>query len=113
MLNLSDRRSGQRYDMELDMEFSVLKAGVKVASGRGKILNLSKTGILFESERRLPPESIVHIIVDWPVKFQQTKRIDWIVQAVVVRSDAQGTAVRIMRQRFSRQSRSKRRKMAG
>ena len=81
--------------------------------GEGKIRDVSRSGIFFESDTLVSPGSVLRLIVDWPVRFRNKTRVDWIVDAIVVRSTPSGTAVTIMRQRFERQPQGKVKKMAG
>ena len=108
-----DRRRSQRLSIPLKLQFTIRKHGKVAGSGEGTIQNVSRTGILFDSGTAIPPGTVLRLIVDWPVRFQNKTHVDWIVDAVVVRSTSSGTAINIMRQRFERQSQGKEKKLAG
>jgi len=89
------------------------KRGTAISSGVGRIQNVSGAGLFFESTTVLPVGGALRMTVEWPVRFEGKVRIDWIVDAVVVRSTAAGTAVSILRHRFERRLRNKEKKMTG
>jgi len=91
----------------------IRKQGKLVKGGDGKTQDISRAGILFESAKTLEADMVLRLIVDWPVRFQGKTRVKWIVDAVVVRSSALGTAVNIMRQRFERPVKRKEERLAG
>jgi hypothetical protein len=99
--------------MRLDLQFMIRKQGKLVKAGEGKTQDISRAGILFESAKTLEPNTVLRLIVDWPVRFQGKTRVNWIVDAVVVRSSPSGTAVNIMRQRFERRFKRKEERLAG
>ena len=108
-----DRRRSQRLAIPLNLQFTIRKHGKAVGEGQGKIQDVSRTGIFFESNTVVPPGSVVRLIVDWPVRFQNKTPVDWIVDGIAVRSTASGTAINIMRQRFERRAQGKEKKLAG
>jgi hypothetical protein len=113
MSNSFERRQSPRYSIALNAQFTMRKRGTVISSGVGRIRNVSGAGIFFESPTVLPVGGVLRMIVDWPVRFEGKVRVDWVVDAVVVRSTASGTAVSIMRHRFERRSRGKEKKMTG
>ena len=107
-----ERRRCHRYSISLDVHFTIRKRGELAATGEGKIQDISRGGIFFESASVIPPGTVLRLVVDWPVRFQGKTRVEWIVDGVVLRSTPAGTAVNIMRQRLERRS-TKQKKMAG
>jgi len=97
--------------MNLDVHFKVRKRGKLINGGDGKIQDVSRAGMFFESDAVIPPGTVLRLIVEWPVRFQGKTRLDWVVDGVVLRSTPSGTAVNIMRQRFERGA-SKRKNLA-
>jgi len=107
-----DRRQNQRYSITLDAHFVIRKQGKILETGEGKIQNVCRSGLFFESPLVIPSGSVLHLVVDWPVLFEGKTPVQWVVDCVVVRSTSSGTAVQIMRQKFER-STQKKRKWAG
>jgi hypothetical protein len=56
---------------------------------------------------------VIYLEAKWPVRFQRTTRIDWIVRGVVVRSDSRGVAVEILKQHLARRTGSTAAEQAG
>ena len=97
-----DRRQSLRYSINLDAQFTVRKQGKVQDTGNGKIQNVCRSGMFFESSEIIPCGSVLQMVVDWPVLFEGTTSIQWVIDCVVVRSSSSGTAVQIMRQKFER-----------
>jgi hypothetical protein len=112
MLPALERRQCKRYAMDLAVHFKVRKENRFVDGGDGRIHDVSRAGMFFQSSAFIPPGSVVRAIVEWPVRFQGKTRIDWIVEGIVVRSGPSGTALDIRRQHFERAATSRRKKMA-
>jgi PilZ domain-containing protein len=56
-----DRRSHRRYPISVELKYS---AGVQV--GRGKTINLSEGGVLFEADVALPINLSIELWISWP-----------------------------------------------
>src|SRR5262245_32948094 len=112
MLPSFERRQSKRYIMSLSIEFKVRKDGKFVAGGTGRIHDVSRTGLLFESGPQIPAATVLRLFVDWPVRFQGKTRVGWVVDGIVLRSSSSGTAVNIMRQWFERGVVSKKKTLA-
>jgi hypothetical protein len=112
MLPPLERRQYKRYTMSLDVQFKIRKDGKFIDGGEGKIHDVSRSGLFFESSSVVSPGTVVRLVAAWPVRFQGKTRVDWVVDGVVLRSTAFGMAVNIMRQRFERGAQTKRKKLA-
>lgn len=99
--------------MRLDVQFMIRKQGKLVEGGTGQTQDISRAGIFFESSKPLTPNTVLQLVIDWPVRFQGKTHVDWIVDAVVVRTAPSGMAVNIMRQRFERRLKRKEERLAG
>ena len=62
-----ERRSRLRYPIHLDLDFRLLHHERPVLKGRGRIVNLSSIGVLFECESDLPVGMWIELSIDWPV----------------------------------------------
>ena len=103
-----DRRQSQRYSISLDAQFTIQKQEKIMEAGTGKIQNVCRTGIFFESPTVIPAGSVLQLVIDWPVLFEGKTPVRWVVDGIVVRSTLSGTAVQIMRQKFERCKKKKR-----
>ena len=99
-LTSADARSRTRYPFVADVEYSLLKAGRVVKRGRGKTVNLSSTGLLFECGAALPCDRRITVSVAWPVLLAPDVGLALNVTGRTVRAQDNRTAVRIEKYEF-------------
>lgn len=90
-----ERRSNVRYEIALKVSYQLHPNG---PFGHGQTLNFSSRGILFAADRSLPCGEII-LAITWPFSLDQTP-LQLVVRGSIVRSDARGTAVKIVRKEF-------------
>lgn len=95
-----ERRAGRRYEIKLDMRWTLVHRGRRLESGSGITVDLSSGGILFASERELPIRSHVELSIAWPILLNQTKRLQLVVKGYVVRVVHRQVAIRIDHHEF-------------
>jgi hypothetical protein len=103
-----DRRSADRFPIEREVRYrplSVRKGNDE--PGSGKTVNISSTGILFETDRMLLPGHRLELAVSWPAQLNNSCPLKLVAKARVVRSvsDTQA-AVEILQYEFRTQSKS-------
>ena len=70
------RRSGQRFSLNADVRYNLV--GKPQTAGRGHTVNLSRNGVLFESEQALAPGALIELSIAWPVMLnQETSLLLW------------------------------------
>ena len=79
-----ERRSGRRYQVELELRYSLLGNGGQ--DGWGKAHNMSKGGILFEADSILPVGGQAELVIPWPFRLQQVCSLELIVVGQISRS---------------------------
>ena len=99
-----DRRTRRRYDVDLPVQFKVIRHYQVVQSGTGKTINLSGGGLACNFGVALKPGSSIQLAVGWPVMLNKTCPLKLVIEGKVVRSDASLTAVRMERYEFHTQS---------
>ncbi len=91
----SDRRRFGRYPLRLDVQYEILlNAGRVRRTGSGRTLNISRHGMLFESDRPMPERGEIALEVGWPCLLDGIHRLKIIIQGKIVRSNGTTTAVR-------------------
>jgi hypothetical protein len=95
-----ERRSDRRYAIQADLGYQVVIAGHIADHGCGRTLNLSSSGVLFESARGLPLGALVKISISWPVRLNEHAMLMLCVEGQVVRSGSRLTAVELRRYEF-------------
>ena len=101
-----DRRASDRFPIERDVRYRAMnrKGADPVASG--KTINMSSTGILFETEQMLLPGRRLELSVSWPAQLNDSCPLQLVAKAKVVRSDASTAAVEILQYEFRTVSRA-------
>lgn len=95
-----EQRLRRRYALKLDVQYKLLNDGHVLCRGSGRTVNISSTGILFETSDLLPVRNPIELAIDWPMLLDGACQLKIIVQGSVLRSDERGTAVEITRHEF-------------
>jgi PilZ domain len=61
-----DRRSHRRYPVSVDIKYSLAVPSGHVQVGRGRTINLSSGGVLFEAEVAIPVNASIELSISWP-----------------------------------------------
>jgi len=93
-----ERRSQERFGFEGNLEYEGTFAGQN-ARGQGKIINISKHGLLFRAERNIAAGTELAICAPWPARLGGAS-LELVIAGRAVRSGNEGTAVRILRYDF-------------
>lgn len=97
---LKGARRSNRYPIALSVHFHSI-GRVKGHGGAGITRDLSSHGMFIETDReKADPGSLVKIIMDWPVLLEGSIRLQFIAEGQVVRCDAFGFGVRILRHEY-------------
>jgi PilZ domain len=99
----ADRRDRNRYAIELNVEYRLLKPYPLSQSGAGKTVNLSGGGIAVKIGDVLSPGSAIELTIEWPTPLNATRLLHLVVTGRVVRSTTAITAVRMDRYEFRAQ----------
>jgi PilZ domain len=96
----TERRSNPRYPIHLDFDFRLLPDERPVLTGRGRVVNLSSSGVLFECDSDLPLGMWIELSIDWPVMLNNEVRLKLQGKGRVVRVKGNRIAVTIERYDF-------------
>jgi hypothetical protein len=96
-----DRRIQRRYPLELDLEYKIIEHGVVVSTGEGKTVNISSGGVLFQTGKGVPG-GLIALSIRWPAVLGNLPFIELWISGRIVRSDTEGTAVRMERYEFQK-----------
>jgi hypothetical protein len=66
----NDRRSDRRYRIEAPLQYSAICDRSESFSGSGTTLNLSNSGVLFETDQTLQEGMDVELSIAWPAKLK-------------------------------------------
>lgn len=99
-LRIGDRRSGRRYPIAAELEYRVICGYQIIQTGVGRTVNLSKNGILFESEQMLPPGTEMEVSIAWPVLLRDTVALNLCASGQVTWSQDRRHALTVLRHEF-------------
>lgn len=97
--NEGDRRSWPRYPFEAALEYRIIH-GRRVATGRGKTINLSSRGVLFQSDQAVAEGMQIELAIAWPARLNNVAGLTLHVTGRTVRSQGKCAAVKISRHEF-------------
>jgi len=92
-----ERRAGRRYPIHAGIEYKLILGRRVVRTGTGRLLNISRGGLLFECSHAIPAENMIELEVDWPAR---AVKMVLHVAGQTVRSEGVSTAVKILRSSF-------------
>ena len=90
-----ERRLVCRYPVRMELEYRLITGGETIGTGRGRTVNISSRGILFESEKALPQQMIIQLCVDWLGRPSSNVNVELHVAGWTVRQNGNLTAVAI------------------
>lgn len=96
----AERRSCFRYRVGLELHYKLTGGAATGQEGSGKTRDFSKDGVLFVPDRPLPPGLDVQLFIDWPARINGSPALHATISGRIVRSDPEGTAVKIACCRF-------------
>lgn len=95
----SDRRTSGRFPIERDLRYKILNAD-PAASGTGRTINISSTGVLFTAQAPLPPGGQVQVLISWPARIDGKCRLRLKAEGRVVRCNGRQIAMAIEKYEF-------------
>ena len=95
-----ERRLACRYPVQMDLEYRLLARGEVIGAGKGRTINTSSAGILFEADAPLPAHTIIQLCLDWPEIPSAAARMALHIAGRTVRCEGNLTAVAIERHDF-------------
>jgi hypothetical protein len=95
-----DRRCDRRYSVLLDLRWKLVHRRRVVDAGAGNTLDLSRSGVRFESGRPLPEGMNVELAISWPVLLRGVAPLQLVVQGRIVRSQGGQVAIGIVQHEF-------------
>jgi PilZ domain-containing protein len=86
-----ERRSPLGFPVSAPLTYSVARS-----HGRGTTCNISNEDVLVKIDEGLPVGSRIQLLIDWPARLNGNLRLQVAVEGSILRSTAEGTAVKIL-----------------
>jgi hypothetical protein len=94
-----DRRSHRRYSIDIALRFSFSRKGI-VYLGSGRVLDLSRSGVRFETDSPPPDGAEVELRLAWPFLLQNVCPLELVIRGEVASNSSRGTVVRTSHYEF-------------
>ena len=98
-----DRRADRRYPINAKVEYRIANRRKVIETGYGRTIDISTTGVLFESRIPIPRGLKIVLIITWPASSPGASRLELHAEGRTVRTVYDCTAVQIQRCTFRRQ----------
>jgi hypothetical protein len=95
-----DRRHGRRYPVDAKVHYKALERGETIASGDGRLVNMSSSGVLVELRDALKRGTHVELSIAWPVRLNGDTAMQLWIDGTAVRTLEHTSAVWIGRYEF-------------
>jgi len=95
-----DRRLDRRYDLRLTVRWKLVRGKRILETGKGTTLDLSSSGVLFETDRQLPSGGNIELSICWPVLLHNVAPLQLVISGRVVRVAGSRTAIRMTQHEF-------------
>ena len=96
----SDRRSGTRFALPLEVRYRVLEPSGMALEGQGQLVNISSGGALFRTDGSLSLRQKVELSVNWPVALSPTCGLRLKLSGEIVRVGDAHAALQTCRYEF-------------
>jgi hypothetical protein len=90
----SERESSTRFPIRCKLEFKMSNGRSVIFAGLGDTLNMSSSGVLFESERGCPVGGHTELSISWPLQLNQNCSLKLIAQGRLVRQKNENSQLR-------------------
>ena len=97
---MSERRSADRFPIEQEIRYRAVTRRQQDQGGSGKTVNMSSSGILFETQTDLAPGKQLEVSVAWPAQLNNKTPLKLVARGRVVRVDDRRAALEIQHYEF-------------
>ena len=95
-----ERRVDRRYPILLDLRWKLIQRKRVLDAGEGNTVDLSSSGVRFESGRAMPDGLDVELAISWPVLLHNIAPMQLVVHGRIVRSQGSQIAIRMIQHEF-------------
>lgn len=99
---MGDRRADKRYEMELELQYRIIRGHRVVQQGYGRTITMSRGGLAFTTERQLPIGCAIELAIEWPIPLYGRYPLQLRMMGHVVRNVRGVAAVRTTWHEFLR-----------
>jgi len=104
---MPERRAADRFPIERELKYRVIGRRPGEASGSGRTVNMSSSGILFSTEDELTPGCQIEVSIAWPAQLNNQTPLKLVARGRVVRTEHRLAALEIQHYEFRTQATSR------
>ena len=97
---VKERRANHRYPVAVALEYKAVLPDRGLVNGRGAVVNMSSSGVLFNTAEVLPRGVAIELYIAWPTKLDDTVALNLYVRGRTVRTNGVNTVVGITKSEF-------------
>jgi hypothetical protein len=97
---MSERRGADRFPIEQEIRYRAVTRRQQEDGGSGKTVNMSSSGILFETDEGLAPGRQLEVSVAWPAQLNNRTALKLVARGRVVRVAERMAALEIQHYEF-------------
>jgi len=98
------RRAAERMAIEQEVSYRAVNRKDAEIGGTGHTVNISSSGVLFKTERKLAPGSRLELDINWPARLNDKCALKLVARGRVVRSHDGLAALEIIQHEFRTKS---------
>jgi PilZ domain len=102
--NNQDRRAGERMDIQQEVQFRTMNRREPGKGGSGKTVNISSSGVLFQTDDTLATGHRIELDIDWPARLNDKCALKLVARGRVVRYQKGLAALEIVQHEFRTKS---------
>ena len=100
----TERRNSDRFPIEREVRFRVMSKRIGEASGDGRTINISSSGVLFTTAQMLLPGKRLEVSISWPAQLNHKTALKLVARGRVVRFEQGRAAIEIQQYEFRTQA---------
>lgn len=104
---MRERRASARFPIRCELQFKTSNKRFAILTGTGRTVNISSSGLLFESNSNLPLGSCLELSIEWPVRLNEKCLLRLIAKGRIIRQNDRQLAVKVLRYEFRTHAASK------
>ena len=101
-----ERRTKARFPIRRELRYKVLEDNTIVASGIGRTIDISSSGLAFDIDQTVKPGAFIELSISWPVLLDESCPMRLIVFGRVLRSGLQNSACSVDKYEYRTQARA-------
>lgn len=96
----TNRRRSERMEIEQEVNYRIINRKDAEVVAQGKTVNISSSGVLFTTQKAVPPGRQVELDIHWPAQLDNKCGLKLVARGRIVRQDGEHAALEILQHEF-------------